>query len=137
MSEQHTQYDSIEDALRKINGLLQEARIGGFDILQEDVGERLNPGDVYDAYIDINRVPSSEEELDSARCGPFAAIYLQRFPSGDPSNWLNYIGQTFDARYVKGFRQGFLLNLPEVFVAGETHYLRGGYDGIMAHAAVY
>ena len=106
MSEQHTQYDSIEDALRKINGLLQEARIGGFDILQEDVGERLNPGDVYDAYIDINRAPSSEEELDSAR-------------------------------YVKGFRQGFLLNLPEVFAAGETHYLRGAYDGVMAHAAVY
>ena len=121
MSEQHTQYDSIEDAL------LQEARIGGVDILQEDVGERLNPGDVYDAYIDINRAPSLEEEPDSARCGPFAAVYLQRFPSGDPSI----------ARYVKGFRQGFLLNLPEVFVAGETHYLRGGYDGIMAHAAVY
>ena len=30
----HIQYDSIENALRKINSLLQEARIGGFDILQ-------------------------------------------------------------------------------------------------------
>jgi hypothetical protein len=30
MGEQHTQYDSIEDALRKINGQLQEASAGGF-----------------------------------------------------------------------------------------------------------
>ncbi len=45
----------------------------------------------------------------------------------DRTVWRSQIEQTFKARYVKGFRRGFQLTLPEHFTAGETHYFFRGY----------
>lgn len=45
----------ITGAIRKVNSIIQERKALGIDILTKDVGEHLNPGDLYDAYEAIGR----------------------------------------------------------------------------------
>gem|GEM_PF-5692630 len=51
--------------------------------------------------------------------------FVRKVGMDDRTVWRSQIGQTFKGRYVKGFRRGFQLILPEHFTAGETHYFRG------------
>jgi len=137
MDDKRNPCDSIQAAITKVNRLLQSAKIGGQNILRIDVGGNLNPGDVYDAYFAIRRQPVVQDILEEKRCGPFAAVFLHRLPEENPLLWQEYVKRTFDSRYADGFRDGFQLVVPEHFDAENEHYLRGVYEGVMAHAAVF
>ncbi|MCL6442320.1 MAG: hypothetical protein K6T83_02445 [Alicyclobacillus sp.] len=126
----------IGEAIRKVNALVKHAKQLGFDILGADVGPHMNPGDVYDAYEATQYTPVASDVLESGLCGPFAAVYLHQKPDVDATAWREYVTQTYNDRYVRGFYHGFRLVVPEPQDECEVHYIRGVYDGVMAHAAV-
>lgn len=67
-------YDDVGEALRQVHRLAQEAKERGADLLRADVGEHLNPGDVYDAYEALKRRPITEDALEPDCCGPFEEV---------------------------------------------------------------
>ncbi|QSO46662.1 hypothetical protein [Alicyclobacillus mengziensis] len=127
----------ISEAVRKVNLLVKQARQMGTEILGMDIGPHMNPGDVYDAYEAIKLAPVAHATLDSHQCGPFAAVFLYEQPDVDPSGWQDHVTKTYDNRYVKGFYDGFQLNVPGSHDGCDAHYIRGVYDGVMAHSAVF
>lgn len=127
----------IGDAMRKMNALMKYARQLGCDVLGIDVGPHLNPGDVYDAYEAIERSPVLSDTLEQHQCGPFAAVFLYQKSEQDPSVWRDYVKEMYDDRYVSGFYHGFGLIVPDPEGECDAYYLRGVYDGVMAHAAVF
>lgn len=127
----------ISEAIRKANALIKHAKQVGYDILGADVGPHLNPGDVYDAYEAIELTPVASHTLEPHLCGPFAAVFLHQNPEADPTAWRDYVTETYDNRYVTGFYHGFRLVVPDPQDESEVHYIRGVYDGVMAHAAVF
>lgn len=137
MSSHLTKCDNVTSAMNKINTLIQETKSQGQNVLKTEVGEHLNPGDVYDAYQSIPHKPVTAGILKQNQCGPFVAVYLHRFPEQDPSLWEDYVKETFNPFYTAGFRQGFQLMVPDSFSDENIPFLRGIYDGIMAHAAIF
>lgn len=127
----------IGDAIRKVNALVKQAKAAGWNVLDPQDGEHLNPGDVYDAFEALPYTAVADDILESDTCGPLAAIYLYRVPGGDRDRWKTYVAETFDAAYAAGFRDGFRLQIPDTADAGDKKYIRGVYDGTMAHAAVF
>lgn len=128
---------TIEEAIRKANSLLRDAKSCGIDVLGADVKGNLNPGDVYDAFLAILRQPVVEDILEENRCGPFAAVFLYRCPDENPSSWRGYVERTFDSQYRSGFRDGFQLVVPDFQPGESAQYLRGVFEGVMANAAVF
>lgn len=131
------QTENVNEAMRRIIDMVTNAKKAGHDILGVDVGERLNPDDVYDAINAVGRTPVIENILEPDRSGAFPAIFLFRFPDADIHEWKGYVDRTFDKHYVTGFLDGYRLIVPETGAEHETGYLRGVYDGVMAHAAVF
>ncbi|MCL6517949.1 hypothetical protein [Alicyclobacillus sp.] len=132
-------FSTVQEALQHLNELVREAQASGWNWLTADVGEHINPGDVYDAYEALGLGPTAEDVLDAERCGPIAAVVLTRFQPADRALWRTLAEQRFDAQYLEGFRAGFRLTLPATSSAfrGRDALLRGVYDGVMANAAVF
>lgn len=102
-----------------------------------DLRAKLNSGDIYDAYEAIGRSAVAEDILEEKSCGPLAALFLYFKPSEDPTLLRQHIGEMFDEAYVEGFQDGFALVVSDAATEQDSLYVRGVYDEVMAHAAVF
>lgn len=137
MALQSKQHRTTQDALMAVNQLVKLANHHGVQLLAVNVGEHIYPGDVYDAYAALN-IPPSEDQADGVNgYGPVAAVLMHRYAELNDSNWSEGI-RLFKPQYIRGFEDGFILIVPTA--VDDNHdwdYLRGVYDGVMAHAAVF
>ncbi|MCL6453967.1 MAG: hypothetical protein K6T78_10200 [Alicyclobacillus sp.] len=129
---------ALADPLRQVNRLAREAKAQGWDILGLDVGRHLNPGDIFDAYEALGLTPVVSDDCASANaCGPLLAWFRHQFPDAPTEQWTAQVAAMFDGLYLAGFIDGFRLVVPERVTEQNLPYIRGVYDGVMAHAAVF
>ena len=81
----------ITGAIRKVNSIIQERKALGIDILTKDVGEHLNPGDLYDAYEAIGRQPRATflatEDMHSNLRDAMVALHAKRVHQSESSRF--------------------------------------------------
>lgn len=130
---------NIADAIQRVNAWVKKSQELGHDFYANTL-PHLNPGDVFDAYEATGRTPVASDTLEEALCGPFATVFLHQHPDEEPANWRQFVTGHYDKQYVEGFYRGFRLAVPNAFQSPDTfnlQYIRGVYDGVMAHAAVF
>ncbi len=131
-------YESDQEAMQKVNEIVQSAKARGWDIFSIPIGGHVNPGDAFDAYEDTGLKPTEDDILTSEFASPLGAFIMQQHHPKDEAAWRKLVEETFDPNYIEGYLSGFSLHLPvdmdEYFQ--NTHYIRGIYDGVMSRAAV-